>query len=113
MIKRNKKALSLFLSLALVLGIFLGFAPQTAYAAESTSLTILHVNDVHGRVEYASPEENDPSIGFAKMRTKVDEWRAEKPNVLLLNAGDTVHGTVDINLSEGKSMINLMKKSDL
>lgn len=108
MIKRNKKALSLFLSLALVLGIFLGFAPQTAFAAESTSLTILHVNDVHGRVEYASPEENDPSIGFAKMKTKVDEWRAEKPNLLLLNAGDTLHGTVDINLSEGKSMIDLM-----
>lgn len=103
---RNRKILSMFLSLVLVLGVVLGFAPQDVFAAETDTLTILHVNDVHGRVEYAA--EGEASIGFAKLKTKVDELKAANPKVVLLNAGDTLHGTVDINLSKGKSMIELM-----
>ncbi len=108
MFKNKRKIVSLFLSLVLVLGIFVGTAPQIAFADEAVSLTILHVNDVHGRIEYQDTESREPSIGFAKLKTKVDELRAANSNVLLLNAGDTVHGTVDINLSEGQAMIELM-----
>jgi 5'-nucleotidase / UDP-sugar diphosphatase len=105
---KNKKILSMFLSLVLVLGILVGAAPQTAFADDAKTITILHVNDVHGRVEYQDAESREPSIGYPKLKTKVDEWKAANPNTLLLNAGDTVHGTVDINLSEGKAMIELM-----
>lgn len=105
---RKRKVLSVFLSLALVLGVFLGFAPANVFADDAKTLTILHVNDVHGRFEYQSEEEREPSIGHAKLKTKLDQMKMENPNVLLLDAGDTVHGTVDINLSEGKAMVDLM-----
>lgn len=108
MFLKNRKIVSLFLSLALVFGIFLGTMPKTAFAEEAKTLRLLHINDVHGRIEYQDAESREPSIGFPKLKAKFDEWKAANPNTLLLNAGDTVHGTVDINLSEGQAMVELM-----
>ena len=102
---RKKRFLSLFLSLALILGILVGAAPQIAFADDVKTITILHVNDVHGRVQ---PDERDKAMGFALLKTKVDELREANPNTLLLNAGDTVHGTTIVNVSEGEAMISLM-----
>lgn len=112
----KKKLFSFVLSMLLVLGIFVGSSPQAAFAEEAELIdagegeviTILHVNDVHGRVEYADAEEREPSIGYAKLKTKFDQVKAENPNTLLLNAGDTFHGTVDVNLSSGLAMVELM-----
>lgn len=107
----NKKVLSLFLSLALVLGILVGTMPQVSFAQSGENqvetLTILHVNDVHGRYLYQDAEQREPSIGHARLKSKVDSLR-EEGNVLLLDAGDVVHGTVDVTLSEGEAMIKLM-----
>ena len=102
---RKKRFLSLFLSLALILGILVGAAPQVAFADDVKTITILHVNDVHGR---GQPDERDKAMGFALLKTKVDELREANPNTLLLNAGDTVHGTTIVNVSEGEAMISLM-----
>lgn len=102
---RNRRFLSLFLSLALMVGILVGVAPQVAFADGTKTITILHVNDVHGRV---SPDEREGAIGFGRLKAKVDELKVENPNVLLLNAGDTLHGTTLINVTEGETMINLM-----
>ncbi len=101
----NKKILSLFLSLVLVLGIVLGAAPMVAFAEEDVAakLTIVHVNDVHGQVKG-----NDSVIGYEKLMTIVKELKAEDPNVLLLNAGDTVHGTTLATLSSGEAIVKLM-----
>ena len=103
---RNKRSISLFLSLVLVLGIVLGFPPKQSFADNSSTLQILHTNDIHGRFEYK--DDREPSIGFSRLKTKVDELRAKNPNTLLLDAGDTTHGTVDITLSNGEAMIDLM-----
>ena len=103
---RNKRILSLFLSLALILGVLLGVAPQAVFAdGDVKTITILHVNDVHGRVEL---DEREGAMGFGILKTKVDELRAANPNTLLLNAGDTSHGTTIVNISEGAAMIDLM-----
>lgn len=103
----NKKILSLLLSLVLVLGVIIGTAPMAAFAeAESGKLTIIHVNDVHGQVEGDDKE----IIGYKKLKTIVDEQMAENPNVLLLNAGDTLHGTTLATLSSGESIVKLMNK---
>ncbi len=101
---RNRKVLSLFLSLALVLGIVIGAAPMVSFAeTEGTSLTIVHTNDVHGHVKG-----DDSVIGFEKLQTIVKELKEKDPNVLLLNAGDTVHGTTLATLSGGESIVRLM-----
>ena len=102
---RNRRLLSLLVSLTLIVGILVGASPQQVFADDTKTITILHLNDIHGRV---SPDEREGVIGFAKLKTKVNELRAENPNLLLLNAGDTVHGTTLINVTEGETMINLM-----
>lgn len=102
---RNKRFLSLFLSLALIIGILVGSVPQVAFADDVKTITILHVNDVHGRVQL---DDREGAMGFGILKTKVDELRVANPNTLLLNAGDTSHGTTIVNISKGAAMIDLM-----
>lgn len=75
--------------------------------SNTKKITVAHLNDIHGRVK---PDEREGAIGFGRLKTKIDELKAENPNVLLLNAGDTFHGTTLINVTEGKTMVNLMNK---
>ncbi len=100
----NKRIVSLFLSLALMVGLLVG-AGGRVFAEEVSTLTIVHVNDVHGRI---SPDEREGAMGFAVFKAKLDELREEKDNFLLLDAGDVFHGTIDINISEGEAMVGLM-----
>ncbi|MCL2662239.1 MAG: 5'-nucleotidase C-terminal domain-containing protein [Oscillospiraceae bacterium] len=63
----------------------------------SGSLTILHMNDTHGRTQaepYISQLAND--------------IRADGGNVLILDAGDRLHGQVATNLTEGETMVQVM-----
>jgi 5'-nucleotidase/2',3'-cyclic phosphodiesterase and related esterases len=65
------------------------FADTTAEPVkQSTVLTLLHTNDPHGRVYL--PEE---AYGLTRVATLVRQIRQEMPNVLLLDAGDLIHGT--------------------
>ena len=101
---KTKKFFSLFLSLVMVLGLVLA-SPLTASAeADHEVLHILHVNDIHGNVKG-----NDRNvIGFERLKTLVDTYRMENDNVLLLDAGDVLHGTTLATLSEGASIVELM-----
>ncbi len=68
-------------------------APDTATPDTATfDLTIMHSNDTHGRVENAP-----------KRATAVKEVRAEKPNALLLDAGDANSGTLYSNEFKGQA----------
>ena len=68
------------------------------------NLTILHTNDVHARYEqtnkYSSPctdkdvKKNACFGGYARLVTKVNEFREQRPNhTLVLDAGDQYQGT--------------------
>lgn len=74
--------------------------PALASGAQGTEITILHTNDLHGRITQG--------LGLAEVATMVEEFRLENPNTLLFDAGDTVHGLPIVNLFEGRSMIDLM-----
>ncbi|WFA08614.1 5'-nucleotidase C-terminal domain-containing protein [Tissierella sp. Yu-01] len=100
---KNKRVISVILSFVLILGIMI--VPNGALAAESQKLTIVHVNDVHGTLKY---DDYSGAIGYSRLKAKVDELKAENPNLLLVNAGDTLHGEVDVNLSQGEIMVNMM-----
>lgn len=86
-----KRTLSILLSLILMLSLM----PATVLAADGdVTLTILHVNDRHGRMGA------DPYISqLAKDTTG---------NVLILDAGDALHGQITANLSKGAAMVELM-----
>ncbi len=103
---RNRKVLSIILSFALILGIMI-VPGKIAFAEDAPkTLTIVHVNDVHGRLKL---NDRGKEIGFARLKTKIDELKAADPNVLVLNAGDTFHGDVDVNLSQGEFMVKMME----
>ncbi|MCK9444030.1 MAG: 5'-nucleotidase C-terminal domain-containing protein [Tissierellaceae bacterium] len=102
---RNRKILSIFLSLMLIIGMVIGGTSSEVFAEGSTTITILHVNDVHGRLE---PDEREGAMGFGVFKAKLDELREENPNLLLLNAGDALHGTTMVNLTDGEAMITMM-----
>ncbi len=63
-------------------------------AANSVSITLLDTTDTHGRLipwdYYGDKPENR---GFAKIATLIKQARAEDPDALLLDCGDTIQGT--------------------
>ena len=61
------------------------------------SLTILHVNDSHARVEK-----------FPQLKTAVDELRQQNTNHLLLHAGDIFSGTLYFTIFEGLADLDMM-----
>ncbi|MCM2676939.1 5'-nucleotidase C-terminal domain-containing protein [Alkalicoccobacillus plakortidis] len=74
--------------------------------AEENVIRILHTNDSHGR---AFEGEYD-GMGFAKLATLIEENRGE--HSLLLDAGDTFHGTTFASLEQGETIVralNLLK----
>lgn len=87
-------------------------------------LNILHINDLHSRIESinkfdstCSDEEeskNECFGGVARLKTAIDETRAslEGKNVLLLNAGDNFQGSLFYTTYRGVAeaeFLNLMK----
>lgn len=95
-----KKHLSWMLLLTLLVSLFsFGYAD-----AEGTKLVILHTNDTHSRIL----ESKNDGMGFAKLAAKVAQVRADNPNVLLLDAGDTLHGQTFASISKGESIVTLM-----
>jgi 5''-nucleotidase/2'',3''-cyclic phosphodiesterase and related esterases len=79
---------------------------------EQIPLTILHTNDVHSRIEPFPMDgsRNQGLGGVARRATLVDRIRREQPNVLLLDAGDTVQGTPYFNMFGGRVELELMSK---
>ena len=90
----------------ILLSLALFFSCATLTEVEYATLTIVHTNDTHGRVK----EDKYDGMGFAKISTKLEELRGENPNLLLLDAGDTFHGTTLVSLSEGESIIRIMNQ---
>ncbi|KAL4712357.1 hypothetical protein ACJJTC_001518 [Scirpophaga incertulas] len=77
-------------------------------AAQNTNqlfeLSIAHFNDFHAHYEEVNPSgtvcqpEVEPCMGgFARLYTAVKQVRADDPEALLLNAGDTFQGTIWYN----------------
>lgn len=65
---------------------------------EEFSLSVMHLNDTHGRTE-----------ALPKVTTAVKEFRAENPDSLLLHAGDVFSGTLYFNEFEGQADLALME----
>lgn len=89
-----KRMISILLTLLLTFSLL----PEDVSAAEEgeTILTIIHVNDRHGRMDA------DPYISQLVEETE--------GNVLILDAGDALHGQITANLSKGAAMVELMNE---
>jgi len=90
---KHRKILALLLSLAMLAA----FLPTMAAAAQGdTTIVILGTSDMHGNVWGYSYEDDKESTnnGMARLATYVEEVRAANENVILIDAGDDIQGTI-------------------
>ena len=89
----RRKILSALLSAVMVLSL-----STAALAAENeeTHLTIIGTSDTHGNIWGYSYEDMKESTGdgLARVSTYVNQVREENPNTILVDAGDTIQGTI-------------------
>jgi 5'-nucleotidase len=99
------KRMKLFFAAMLVLA-SVGAAGVLAMAAEapegSTVVTILHTNDLHGRL-----------VGGGNVLglDVIAAIREATPNSILVDAGDTIHGLPFVTFFEGRNAIYLMNEA--
>lgn len=61
------------------------------------AIVILHTNDTHGRID-----------GFAKLAALKAMYEAAGANVIVVDAGDHMQGTLEVNADRGKYAVELM-----
>lgn len=82
-------------------------AVAAAYPAASQRLVILHTNDTHSQID---PTDSDEG-GVFRRKVLIDSIRNAEKNVMLIDAGDAVQGTLFFNLFGGETehmMMNLL-----
>lgn len=67
-------------------------------AASAEDLVILHTNDTHSQIDPM----DDGRGGVMRRKALIDSIKAVEPNVLLIDAGDAVQGTLFFNLFGGE-----------
>ncbi|MCQ5363633.1 5'-nucleotidase C-terminal domain-containing protein [Anoxybacillus salavatliensis] len=110
------------LAAALHLGLLQGYSdktirPQQWLTAEQTKailkryetniekITFIHTNDTHGRI---IANEKNGEMGFAKIAKIAQDARQKNKQTLLVDLGDTFHGTTYVNLNSGQAVVDLM-----
>ncbi|MCL1795498.1 MAG: bifunctional metallophosphatase/5'-nucleotidase [Clostridia bacterium] len=93
-----KKLLALLIAVAMLMAMPMALAED---AEEPVVITIFHTNDVHGRYNSVA------GMGYAMMASYVNRAR-QSGNVLVLDAGDTLHGTVFASSVKGESIVEVM-----
>lgn len=92
---RNKKLLSMFLSLSISLSAITSFNLKSVKAEsseEEVTVTILQTSDVHGRFmpwDYSADESNTNG-SMTQIASIVKEVKSKNPNVILVDAGDSI-----------------------
>lgn len=75
-----------------------------ALLAPANNLVILHTNDTHSQLD---PNDNNLG-GILRRKVLVDSVRAEQPNVLLIDCGDMVQGTLYFSIYKGEAEREMM-----
>ncbi len=79
------------------------------------SLTIIHMNDTHGRDEEekiinkdVNPPETNYMYGAARRASYIKQVKSTNKNVLVLHAGDTITGSVYSTVFQGRDEVDIM-----
>jgi len=77
--------------------------PQTG----AERVVILHTNDTHSQID---PDDSDGLGGIVRRKVVIDSVKGVEDNVLLVDAGDFVQGTLYFNLYRGEVEQKLMNE---
>lgn len=106
---KKKVLTSLMICAMLLAGIF---SVQVSAATEPKSVDVMFLHDTHSHLnEFATVEGGESQIlgGFAKIKTLINEQKAENPDTLLLDAGDFSMGTlIQVVFEEEASEIRML-----
>ena len=102
-----KKLFTVLLSLLLVMTLF---ACNKKQELVSGSATIIYTNDVHCYINNKIKDGDNEvdGLSYANVKALKDDLTAEGKNVLLVDAGDHVQGTMYGGFSQGEDIIKLM-----
>ncbi|SIQ77948.1 5'-nucleotidase C-terminal domain-containing protein [Halanaerobium kushneri] len=103
-IKKKKLMLTVILALSFVMLI--------GGIISAKELTVIATSDIHGAIYPWSYKIGEPDdIGIAKVASMVKEAKAENPNVILLDAGDTIQGNTLTSLfKDRRDVVHPMMK---
>lgn len=89
-----------------------GFPPELIAARRNRSLTILHTNDTHSRIDpFPAGDPKFPGMGGVARRAElIRRIRSEHEHVLLLDSGDFFQGTPYFNLFGGEVELKAMSQ---
>lgn len=96
----------------------MGALPPPLAAAEAATITFIHFNDLHAHLtprlvavpdaptgQTASGTKLVERGGLARFATLIKRIRAENPNSILMNIGDTYHGGVEAFYTNGNAIV--------
>ncbi|HMO50338.1 MAG TPA: bifunctional UDP-sugar hydrolase/5'-nucleotidase [Kiritimatiellia bacterium] len=90
-----------FLIVALGLGAVLGASARTV------ELTVLHTTDLHGHIWPTEDYDGRADVGgFLRCAARIEALRAEHPNTLLIDCGDTFQGSPESYVTGGSLLID-------
>ena len=102
-IMKMKKLISLLAAAMMLITLLAGAAFAEDAAVDLTGhIVILHTNDSHGRV--------DANLGFTRVAVAKERLEEAGAVVLLLDAGDTLHGLPFATVSRGESIVKIMNE---
>jgi 5'-nucleotidase len=106
------------ITLMVLIALLLSVVPMAMAQGGDYTLTVLHTNDVHGRVLQfnrfgGACDEEDAAEGkcfggVARRATKINEIRAEGGNVILVDGGDQFQGTLFYTKYKGEEAQRFM-----
>ncbi|MCK7471142.1 MAG: metallophosphoesterase [Desulfomicrobium escambiense] len=109
---------ALLLSLGLLSGAPAFTASADAAASVGVTINLIQIGDIHGHLEPrpnlrsdAAPGANEG--GLARIAWKIKQIRAEDPQALLFNVGDTIQGSAEALYTEGQVMIDVLDRLDI
>ncbi len=106
----RKKLISTILILFTVLLSSIIPSQHFCLAENTHTLTILHTNDIHGRLKPINYRGKNNVGGFAGRAQIIKKIKSENKNILVLDAGDIAQGTLFFKFFEGVPDVKFMSE---
>lgn len=110
-----KKIQIIFILIIIILFSFSCSNSNIKKSDNTGSLTIIHMNDTHGKDEEeiiinkeASPPETNRMYGAARRAAYIKQVKSTNNNVLVLHAGDTITGSIYSTVFQGRDEVDIM-----